>query len=175
MPGNDIFIAFANKNTALAVAKTVIAAGKNVASVTLSANALRERISYYSGGIIICGCRFHDENINTLAEDIPEGFRIITVGSSQQLAEVGDPRVLKLAVPLNSADLLAYIDMLTEEERRSSRTPQENAIINKAKRSLINTRRMTEDQAHRFLEQKSMETGQSMVRIAERILSRKNI
>ena len=54
MIGNDVFVAFPNKNTALAVAKTAMSAGFNVACAVLSANALRQKMGYYDGGIVIC-------------------------------------------------------------------------------------------------------------------------
>lgn len=172
MRGNDVFIAFASKKTALAIAKTVISAGYNAAAAVLSAGDLISKLSFYDSGIIICGCRFGDGNINTFIDDIPDSFRIIAIGSPEQLRYCDDGRALTLAVPLNSADLLAYLDMLRTEPQPSRRTPAEEALINRAKRILISSKGMTEAQAHRFLEKKSMDLGRPITEIAEIILKK---
>ena len=170
MYGNDVFIAFSNKKTALAIAKIIISGGYNAAAAVLNAGDLLNKLNFYDGGIIVCGCRFGDGNINTLADEIPESFRIIAIGSPEQLQYCDEGRMLTLSVPLNSSALLAYLDMLRTEPRRTNRTPEEDALINKAKRLLINKYGMTEPQAHKFLEKKSMDLGRSIIEVAKKIL-----
>lgn len=173
MIGNDVFVAFPNKNTALAVAKTAMSAGFNVACAVLSANALRQKLGYYDGGIVICGCRFSDANINELLQDIPETFGIILIGTPDMLNNCDCERAVKLAVPINTAQLVCYMDMLRPEPSNAhrSRSPEDRAIIDKAKRFLINHYNMTEPQAHKYLEKKSMETGRTLAETAKRILN----
>ena len=170
MYGDDVFIAFANKKTALAVAKIVIANGFNAAAAVLNAGDLLGKIGYYDGGIIICGCRFGDGSINTLIDEIPQGFRVIAIGSPEDLQYCDERRMLTLSVPLNSADLLAYLDMLRSGAKLSNRTPEEDALINRAKRMLIAKKGVTEAKAHRFLEKKSMDLNRTMAETAEAVL-----
>ncbi len=169
MLGNDVFIAFSNKKTALSIAKTVLGGGYNVAAAVLNASDLIHKINFYESGIIICGCRFGDGNINTLSASIPDSFRIISIGTHEQLQYCDESRMLTLSVPLNSAALLAYIDML-RVETRSRRSPDEEALINRAKRYLIAYKGMTEPQAHKFLEKKSMDSGRTITEIAKAVL-----
>ncbi len=173
MLGNDVFIAFSNKNTALSIAKIVILAGFNAACAVLTAGGLKQKLSYYECGIIICGCQFGDENINELLTDIPEGFNVILIGTPAQLAYCEDERAVRLAVPINANELICYMDMLRPElpEGSKKRSTQDRALIDKAKHYLIFHYNMTEPQAHRFIEKKSMETGRSMVDIAKKILN----
>lgn len=170
MLGNDIFVAFKNKKTALTIAKIAITSGYNVSAVLLSASDLKKTISYYDGGIIICGCHFNDDNINSLIDAIPPQFKVIVVGSVEQLGFCDSQQVFKLAVPLNKADLICYIDMFANSTANSRRTDEEQRIISKAKRFLISHYHMTEPQAHHYLEKKSMDTGLSIVAIARKIV-----
>jgi response regulator NasT len=175
MVGNDIFIAFANKKTAMTIAKIILSESFDVSSVVLTANDLKKKISYYDGGIIVCGCRFTDDNINNMIEEIPESFKIILLGTPEQLQYCYDSRLFKLAVPLNKADLVSYLGMLVNKQPRrkgaEQRTQEERMLINKAKRFLISRYQMTEPQAHRYLEKKSMDTGRPLVEIAKSIVS----
>ena len=172
MLGNDVFIAFSNKKTVETLIKIVHSGGFNIAAAALSAAELKEKISYYESGIIICGCRFNDEDINSLLEDIPESFGIMLIGKAQQLAYCESDRVTKLAVPLNSGDLLLYLDMLRPEVpvSRKKRPPKEQAIIDKAKRLLIERFGMTEPQAHRYIEKAAMDSGKSIAETAKKII-----
>ena len=172
MLGNDVFIAFSSKKTVEMLVKIVHSGGFNIAGATLSAAELKQKISYYGSGIIICGCRFGDEDINSLLEDIPESFNIMLIGKAEQLAYCYSKNAVKLAVPINSGDLLTYLDMLRPEipARRSKRSPAEQTIIDKAKRRLIEHYNMTEPQAHRYIEKAAMDTGKSIVEIAKKII-----
>ena len=173
MINNDVFIAFSSKKTALSVARIAVSAGFNAAAAVLTAGALKQKLSYYEGGLVICGCEFSDENINELVQEIPEGFNIIVIGTPDKLAYCDSSRVTKLAVPINSGELICYMDMLRPEPQsaHSRRSAQDRAIIDKAKTLLIRHYNMTEPQAHRFIEKKSMETGKTMAEIARKILN----
>ena len=172
MLGNDVFIAFSSKKTIAALIKVARSGGFNIAGAALNAAELKQKISYYESGIIICGCRFSDEDVNNLIEDIPESFGIMVIGKAEQLSYCYAKNAVKLAVPINSSDILAYLEMLRPEipARRSARTPQEQAIIDKAKRRLIELFKMTEPQAHRYIEKTAMNTGKTIVETAIKII-----
>lgn len=173
MLGNDVFIAFSNKKTALAVAKTVIAAGFNAACAVLTAGGLKQKLSFYDCGIVICGCQFGDENINELLPEIPDTFNIIVIGTPDKLAYCDGDRAVKLAVPINASELICYMDMLRPElpAGGKNRSAEDKAVIDRAKRYLIKHYNMTEPQAHRFLEKKSMDSGAAMTETAKKVLN----
>ncbi len=173
MLGNDVFIAFSNKKTSLSIAKTAISSGFNAVCAVLTAGGLKQHLGFYGSGIVICGCQFSDENINELLDEIPEGFNIILIGTPAQLAYCDSERAVKLAVPINTGELICYMDMLRSELPESSRkrSDGDRMLIDKAKKFLIMHYNMTEPQAHRFLEKKSMETGRTMAETAKKILN----
>lgn len=176
MRGNNVFIAFPNKNTGLSVAKMLSGTGYNLASVVTTGAALKESISYYGAGIIICGCKFSDMYIIDLLEDIPDSFNIILIGSRDQLEHCDWDGAFKLAVPLQRTDLVCSVSMFINIEEgvrgySNDRKLGETKIIGRAKRTLMSTYSMSEEQAHRYMQKKSMDTGKKMVDIARIILS----
>jgi response regulator NasT len=52
-----------------------------------------------------------------------------------------------------------------------SRNREDEHIVADAKRLLINRYSMTEEQAHRYIQKKSMDTGRKLVDIAKIVLS----
>ena len=174
MRGNNVFIAFTNKKIALNVAKTVVANHMNIVCITTGLAELRKKIHPYEYGTIICGCHFRDGYLMHFIEDLPEKINIIVVGSRSSLEEITSERVFKLAVPLQKMDLICSLNMLSSMDnymRTKERDHEEEKLIARAKRLLINRYSMTEDQAHRYMQKKSMDTGRKLSDIAKIIIS----
>ena len=176
MRNNNVFIAFPSKSTAVSVAKMVAGDGMNVACITTTGGELKKYIGYYGGGIVVCGYKFSDMHIPDLLDDIPPEFTIILIGSPEQLSHCNSDRLFKLSVPLQRTELLCSINMLVNMDTQfktniNERDVNADKIINRAKRTLIEQYDMTEDQAHRYMQKKSMDTGKKMVDIARIIIS----
>ncbi len=175
MKNSNVFVAFSNKKVAVSIAKIVIANGMNVACVATSLAELKKAVHAYESGIIVCGYRFNDDYVLDFIEDVPENVNIIMVGKRTQLDECENERVFKLAVPLQRMDLVCSLNMLSSMDDcirlGKSRNPEEEKIILEAKRTLIGRYSMTEEQAHRYMQKKSMDTGRKLVDIAKIVLS----
>lgn len=175
MKNGNVFVAFSNKKVAVSIAKIVIANGMNVVCVATSLAELKKAVHAYESGIIVCGYRFNDDYVLDFIEDVPENVNIIMVGKRNQLEECENERVFKLAVPLQRMDLVCSLNMLSSMDDcirlGKSRNPEEEKIILEAKRTLIGRYSMTEEQAHRYMQKKSMDTGRKLVDIAKIVLS----
>jgi response regulator NasT len=175
MRDNNVFIAFSSKKVAISIAKIVIANGMNVVCLASSLAELKKYVHAYGNGTIVCGYRFNDDYVVDFVEEVPENINIIMVGNRLQLEECESERVFKLAVPLQRVDLVCSLNMLTSMDDcvRSGkvRNPEEEKLIREAKRLLIGRYSMTEEQAHRYIQKKSMDTGRRFVDIAKIILS----
>ena len=171
----NVFVAFSQRKTALSIAKTVQANGMHVVCAVTGLSELKKHIHAYSSGIIICGYRFKDDYIVDFIEDVPETMNIVLIGNRAQLEACTNERVFKLAVPLQKVDLVCSLNMLASMEEYSAtakqRDPKEERLINRAKGLLIERYSMTEEQAHRYIQKKSMDTGKRLVDIAKIILS----
>ncbi len=173
MRGNDIFILFKNKSTAINIGKMVTMAGMHVASIVLNTSDLKRRIAYYGSGIIICGYMGNDEAMAAFLEDIPDEFQVVLIGTAEQIHYCENLRVHKLAVPLHRMDLICCLEMISNVDadvKRTNMDAESENLIYKAKRYLITHYAMTEEQAHRYIQKKSMDTGRKMVDIARMIV-----
>ena len=175
MKNCNVYVAFSNKNIAVSVAKIAISNGMNVVCVTTSLSELKKKIFSYGSGIIVCGYRFKDDYIVDFVEDVPENINIILVGNRMQLEQCHNERLFKLAVPLQKIDLVCSLNMLASMDdcarMGKHRNPEEEKIIFMAKRVLIHRYDFTEEQAHRYIQKKSMDTGRKLVDIAKIVLS----
>ncbi len=176
MRNNNVFVAFSSRKVAVSVAKIVVASGMNLACAATSLAELKKYIHAYESGVIICGYRFTDDYVIDFFEEVPESMNIILIGKRAELEQCTNERVFKLAVPLQKMDLVCSLNMFANMEdcvrqAGKSRNPEEEKIILRAKRTLIGRYYMTEDQAHRYMQKKSMDTGRRIVDIAKIILS----
>lgn len=171
---NNIFIAFDNKKTAVAIAKILIANGNNVVSIAKSSVELLNSLHYYPAGIIITACSFDNVRNEKIIDEIPDDFNILVLGNRTQLDDFPDGRVFKLSTPLQKNDLICSVDMFmtmdTHYKPAVHKNIDEEKIITRAKSLLIDLYSMTESQAHRYMQKKSMDTGRKLVDVARIIL-----
>ena len=88
--------------------------------------------------------------------------------------------VIGLSMPVKAYDLINMLETMihTIEQRRKkrksdqkNRNSQQKALITKAKELLMSRNGMSEEEAHRYLQKSSMDSGTNMVETAEMILS----
>lgn len=171
---DGIFLALSNKKVAVSIAKMLISEGIGITSLVKNISEMTNMFSYYRGGIIITSCMFDGLNISNLLNDVPDTYTVILIGNKDQLDNCECDDVFKLAVPLHKNDLICAVDMMTtfssSYNPSKTKTNEEEKIITRAKHVLIDTYSMTEEQAHRYIQKKSMDTGKKLVDIAKIIL-----
>ena len=88
--------------------------------------------------------------------------------------------VVGLPMPIKVYDLVNSVEMMshTMERRRKKRRSQtkersagDRAVVDKAKALLMERNNMSEEEAHRYLQKCSMESGTNMVETAQMILT----
>lgn len=172
---NNIFIAFDNHKAAVSIAKILIANGNNVVLIAKSFNELIQSLNYYPAGIIITGCTFDGVRTERVIDDIREEFNIVVLGKKAQIDIFPEGRVFKLSIPLQKNDLICSVEMLMALDAQCkpslSKGESEERIILRAKQMLIDLYSMSEEEAHRYIQKKSMDTGRKTSEIAEIIIS----
>lgn len=127
------------------------------------------------GGIVICGFKLADMTAEQLAADLNGVASILVMAKAVQLAHLPSD-IFKLATPATRSDLIASVKMLQQIEekymryRMPRRDPEQERIIREAKELLMDRNGFTENDAHRFIQRLSMETGSKMVETAKLIL-----
>lgn len=128
------------------------------------------------GGIVVCGFKLSEMTASDLAYDLSGQAMILAIAPPQQLELCENEKVFKLPTPFSKGDLISSIRMLVQMEdqhyRSSSqrRTEKETADINKAKELLMGKNGMTEQEAHRFIQRRSMDTGSKAAETARLII-----
>ena len=144
---------------------------------TTAANVLSQ-VHQLDSGIIICGSRFTDMYYTQLAEYLPEYFELLLIASATTL-ETCPSEILSLATPFRPGDLLGTVEMMLQQQARrlkkrnaapKKRSEQEQNYINNAKWVLMERNHMTEQEAFRYIQKCSMNSGTNMVETAQMIL-----
>lgn len=173
----SIIVAFPKLDDANKIKNILVRNGYEVA---LSCNNAAQIISLcgkLEEGIIICGYKLADMMYTELFGYLPGGFSMILLASAKRLVECYEPDIIKLAMPLKINELAVAINNVYHAYKRQKkfskpkeRTEEEKKIINDAKTLLISNQGMSEEEAHRYIQKISMDSGNSMVETAEMIL-----
>jgi response regulator NasT len=130
-------------------------------------------------GIVVCGYRFSDMHFSELNNYLPKGFEMLLVASPEKLEYCQDNNIVCLPMPIRTHDLLNTLQMMTyqyqrrkkkDKDKPKQRSAEERELILKAKLLLMDRNNMTEEEAHRYLQKHSMDSGTNLVEMAEMVL-----
>ncbi len=130
-------------------------------------------------GIVICGFRFSDMHYSELNNYLPKGYEMLLVASPEKLEYCQDNNIVCLPMPIKTHDLLNTLQLMSyqyfqkkkkDKVRFKERTEEEKAIIRKAKLVLMDRNNMSEEEAHRYLQKTSMDSGTNLVEMSEMVL-----
>ena len=133
-------------------------------------------------GIVICGYKLLDRVCSEVQELLPSGFDMLLIASSRLVSECEGSGIVCLTMPLKVNDLVSTVGMMAEgiERRRRRarlqprvRNAEEETAIREAKRLLMERNHLTEQEAHRYLQKCSMDSGTNMAETALMVLAMK--
>jgi response regulator NasT len=146
------------------------------------------------GGLIICSARFPDMAAIHMLSLLPDDYDMLVLSSAENIDfTFGQQEGLyTLSLPLHTQDLISSVRMLLDTRQMyndisrsvktklktvkedpvpAKRNMEEQRIIDQAKALLMNRNNMSEQEAHRFLQKKSMDTGSKLVDMANAVLN----
>lgn len=177
---NNIIVAFPKEDVARNIKKILAQSGYPVVSVcTTGAQALAS-VNNLETGIIVCGCRFVDMMYTEVYEYLPKGFQMLLIASPTNVIDNSVENLISLSLPLKVHELMQTVEMMdgyiTRNKKRQKKKPKirseaELEIIDRAKRRLMERNGLSEEEAHRYIQKRSMEDGTGLVEISEMILS----
>lgn len=134
-----------------------------------------------NGGVIICGYKLADMIYSQLHEDMPPGFEMLLMASSHVIGSgMIQGGIMCISMPLKVHDFVNTVDMMIsaieQRRRRQKAKPKERSagevqLIKEAKEILMNRNHMTEEEAHRYIQKCSMDSGTNMVETAQMVLT----
>ena len=175
----NIVVVFPKKEIVLKMKNVLIKNGFDVSAVCVTGAQAIQAVERLEAGVVVCGIRFADMIYNELKECIQETIEIVVIASNAQWQEYGDDDVIYLPLPLKAYDLVDTVsDLLTdihrrlkrEREKPNKRSSADQGVINQAKSLLMEKNGLTEEEAHRYLQKRSMDNGTNMVETAYMVL-----
>lgn len=186
----NIIVAFTDHPAAQKIRTILTFNGFSVAGVcTSGAQVLSLTRRLTGGGVIVCASKFHDMTTEFLAEQLSTEYDFLMLVHSNDSAMAEEKGLFSLMLPLKKTDLLDSVNMLlstrtltpisfvvtdkineVKRKDKPGRSPEEKKLIDDAKSVLMERNNMSEEQAHRFLQKRSMDNGSRLIDTAKSVL-----
>lgn len=177
---DSIIVVFPKKEVAVNIRNILIRGGMDVIEVcTLGAQVL-QCADTLDGGIIVCGYRMQDMMYSELRECLRESFEMLLITSPERLRDGLESGVIGLPMPFRVHDFMNTMEMLLQgirhrrrrrREASRNRNTEERKLIGQAKALLMERNHMSEEEAHRYLQKSSMDSGIGMLETAQMVLT----
>ena len=176
----NIIVAFPKQDNARNIKKILMQNGHHVDAVCSTGAQVLQSAGELGGGIVVCGYRFVDMMYTELHEYLPVQFEMLLVASPANCGNRDVENLVCLATPLKVNELLDTVEMMeyTITRRRKKlkqipkeRTKEEQELINEAKALLMERNNLSEEEAHRYIQKRSMDNGTGLTETAQMILS----
>lgn len=177
---NNIVIAFPKAEIASSVKKILAQSGYSITAVCTTGAQTLQSMNNLEDGILICGYRFSDMMYEELYEYLPIGFQMLLIASKSTVLEREVDNLVCLSMPLKVHELLQTVEMMDysinrKRKKRKSmpkeRSEEDRLCLEKAKNVLMTRNGLSEDEAHRYIQKRSMENGTGLVETAQMIIS----
>ena len=113
-------------------------------------------------------------------EYMPKEFQMLLIASAAGIMEKNVDNLMSLSMPLKVHELLQTVEMMdyTITRRRKKlrqrpkvRSKEDQEMLNSAKTVLMERNGFSEEEAHRYIQKRSMDNGTGLVETAQMILS----
>jgi len=176
----NIVVAFSKGEDGKSIKNILVKNGFQVVAVCTSGAQALNSLEGLNGGIVISGYRFEDMLFQELYEWMPKSFQMLLVANANRVEEETLQDIVYLPMPLKVHDLVTTLEMMCQVQSRRRKKPkkktegrsqEEEQIIRKAKLLLMERNHMTEEEAHRYIQKCSMDSGTNMVETAQMVMS----
>lgn len=178
---SSIVVANSNPDYAKKIASVLHSSGLYVGGICVSGAQLMDFTNkHYHGGVVVCSVKLKDMPAVNLPRVIGPSYDFLFLVSPQFAGMSESIESVNLMLPINRMSLISTVNMLLNvsdytplsiKKKIENGNFDEKQIILKAKNLLISRNNLTEPQAHRFIQKKSMDTGKKMVETAMIILN----
>jgi len=176
----NIVVLFPRAEEAKNIRNILVRKGHHVIAVCTTGSGALSALEGLEEGIIVCGYRFADMICTELKEYLPPGFSMLLLAMPGRLGDKTFSDIICLPMPLKVHELISTLEMMEGAVRYHrkkaksgpvKRTEEEKKLIAQAKVILIEKNNMTENEAHRYIQKSSMDSGRSLIETAQMIIS----
>ncbi len=172
----NVVVVFPKIEDAKSIRSLLVRSGYDVRAICTSGAQALSAADRLGSGVIVCGYKFPDMTYSELYEDLPASFGMLLVASTRVISQGVLEDVLCVAMPFRVNELLDSLETVVarlqkrRREKRMSppkRSEEEKQLIEEAKALLMERNHMTEEEAHRYLQKISMDSGRNLVETAQ--------
>lgn len=139
--------------------------------VVSGADVIKTAINYGGKGVVICPEMLTDMYYTELSHLLPDNYKILLIKKSGKIFYEANGNMAMLILPFRASDLLSSIDALTLNLLpKKPQSKINKKIVEEAKIILMERNGMTEPQAHRFIQKRSMDTRTDINAVSEEII-----
>ena len=177
---SNIVIAFPKKEVAQNIRKILSQSGYSVQAVCSTGAQALASVNNLENGILICGSRFIDMMYMEIHDYLPPEFQMLLIASPTSIQEREVENLVCLELPMKVHELLQTLEMMEGQIHRRrkrlrniprQRSEENRQMIEQAKALLMDRNKFSEEEAHRYIQKRSMENGTGLVEVAQMILS----
>lgn len=177
---NSIIIVFPKQEDGKSIRNLLTRHGYDVAAVCTLGSQVLNYIDMMNDGIIISGYKFSDMYYFELRDSLPPDFDMLLLASPGVCRECSRKGVLCVMMPLKVQDLMSTLEMMCMNQTRRRkklkakpkiRTEAEQKILWEAKSLLMDRNHMSEEEAHRYIQKCSMDSGTSLIETAQMVIT----
>lgn len=176
----NIIVVLPKPEDARSIRNLLMKNGFQVGGVCTTGSQALSKLDELGAGLVICSYRMTDMMYSELYACLPKGFEMLLLVSRDLLHECEGNDIMCLAMPFKVFDLINTVDMMCqvierrrrkERQKPRERNSGEEALIAEAKTLLMNRNHMSEEEAHRYLQKCSMDSGTNLVETAQMVLA----
>lgn len=176
----NIIVVFPKIDDGKNIRNLLVRNGYTVNAVFTTGTQLLNYIDSMHYGIIVSGYRYADMVSSELAQNLPPDFPMIVMASPRFWADSAAEGITYLGMPIKIRELLSALETISMQQERRKRRDRmkpkqrndgDRELVQTAKRLLMEKRGMEEEDAYRYIQKNSMDSGNSLVDVAKMILA----
>lgn len=177
----SIIVAFPKLEDANKIKGLLVRNGFKVQGVCTSGAMAIQMAEEVDRGILVCGCKFADMTCRDIKENLPFRVTMLVLASKRLWESYGGDNIIFQEMPLKVHELVNTLEMMirvgerhAKKERNGKPKPrkdEDREVIQKAKLLLMEKNNLSEEEAYRYIQKNSMDSGNSMVDTALMLLS----
>ena len=177
-----IIIALSNIETAKKIKSLLVQEGYQVVALCTSGNELIRMVMQYSPDLVLVGYKFKDMSLLDIYATLVDTTSFLAIVNEPYKSYIEeDTDIYCIGTKISNVLLTNAIDLifqgkkrikkLTKQVEKLENTIEDRKLIEKAKGKLMATSGLTENEAFRYMQKISMDSGKKMKDIASLILS----
>lgn len=175
----SVIVLFPKQEIARNIRNLLVRSGFEVIGVCVTAAQVIQRMEGMEEGIVVCGYKYADMVYTELREYLSDGIQMVLIASRAHLEEECDgENIHYLSMPLKAHSLVETMREIVsrishnsskKKHRPKPRTREELELLDGVKRLLMENNRISEEEAHRYIQKRSMDSGVSLIEMAKMI------